>query len=233
VFYNMTLFFSLISLYSERRKTMAQRTIHYLFGELISNQVEIHNKKRFLLGSILPDAIEACNRNTSHFKVKTDTRKYFDFDAFRIKYSDLINQDDLYLGYYMHLVEDAFYRVFFYNPRFSMPRSKEEVPLLHQDYHILNAYIVQKYQIQNILDFTEPIKDTSLFDLTTFFVDEFLAELSHDFTEQIQGHTTFITESMLDQFVAHFIPLAIKEVKSIRNGAPGLKATDFTWPVKR
>lgn len=212
---------------------MAQRTIHYLFGEIISRQVALSDKKRFLLGSILPDAIESPNRDISHFKVTTDTHKYFDFGAFRIKYYDQILQDDLYLGYYMHLVEDAFYRVFFYNSRFPMPRTPEEVRILHQDYHILNAYIVQKYQIQNILDVTFPLNDTPILNLTSFLIDEFLVELSHDFTEQVQGNTTFITEQMLDQFIERFIPLAIKEAESMKHGFSILNTTDFTWLSKR
>ena len=31
---------------------MAQRTIHYLFGELFSQQIEIKDKQRFLLGNV-------------------------------------------------------------------------------------------------------------------------------------------------------------------------------------
>jgi len=212
---------------------MAQRTIHYLFGELISRDVPLSDKKRFILGSILPDAIETANRNTSHFKVETPTHKYFDFEAFRNQYSAQILQDDLYLGYYMHLVEDAFYRGFFYNGTYIMPRTREEVPSLHRDYHILNAYIVQKYQLQNCLDQTFSIKGTPLSELTTFYVDDFLAEFSHDFTEQTQGKTAYITEQMLDQFVEDFIPLAIQEVKHIKAGTSILKATDFAWPQKR
>ena len=42
---------------------MAQRTIHYLFGEVIANQIELTDKERFLLGSIMPDAIEVCDRD--------------------------------------------------------------------------------------------------------------------------------------------------------------------------
>ena len=212
---------------------MAQRTIHYLFGEIISTQVTLSDKKRFLLGSILPDAIEPSTRDLSHFKIETDTWKYFDFEAFRHKYSHEILQDDLYLGYYMHLVEDAFYRSFFYQPYFSMPRTREEVAVLHQDYHISNAYIVQKYQLQNILDTTFPLNDTPICNLTTFLIDEFLVELANDFTEQVQGNTTFITEPMLDQFVEKFIPLAIEECKRVKNGTSILNATDFAWSAKR
>ena len=215
---------------------MAQRTIHLLLGKIMLEQVKIKNPDRFLLGNVLPDAIESLSlRNTSHFikELEQEDKWYFDLYGFREQYGDLMVVDDLYLGYYMHLVEDAFYRDFFYNGHCSMPRTREEVPLLHQDYHILNSYIVQKYQLQNILDLAIPLKDTPLLDLTAFFVDEFLTELSHDFTEQIQGKTTFLTESLLDQFIEHFLPLAIEEAKSIRNGASILKVTDFTWPAKR
>ena len=133
---------------------MAQRTVHYLFGELFSQQIEIKDKQRFLLGNVLPDAYaKGSDRDRTHFIVKTDTQVYFDFSKFRDEYAELIRSDDLYLGYYMHLVEDAFYRAFFYNDRFTMPCTREEVPILHKDYHILNSYIVQKYNLHNILAF--------------------------------------------------------------------------------
>ena len=212
---------------------MAQRTIHYLFGEIIFGQVPLSDKERFLLGSILPDAIDPSSRVTSHFRVDTGQIKYFDFEAFRLRYSRQILQDDLYLGYYMHLVEDAFYRSFFYTPQFFMPVTSADVRMLHQDYHILNAYIVQKYQIQNILDTVFPSDNSPIWDLTTFLINPFLVELSNDVVEQVQGQTTFITESMLDQFVDHFIPLAIAECKSMKHGTSILKPADFAWLTNR
>ena len=39
-----------------KEKKMAQRLIHYLLGEIFSEEIELKNKKRFLLGSIMPDA---------------------------------------------------------------------------------------------------------------------------------------------------------------------------------
>ena len=84
---------------------MAQRTIHYLFGEIFSQQFEIKDKTRFLLGNVLPDAYaNGSDRDKTHYIVKTDTQVYFDFSKFRDEYADLICSDDLYLGYYMHLV---------------------------------------------------------------------------------------------------------------------------------
>lgn len=60
---------------------MAQRTIHYLFGEIISRQVELKNKNRFLLGSILPDAyVDVRDRDRTHFKIKEGDASYLEND---------------------------------------------------------------------------------------------------------------------------------------------------------
>ena len=212
---------------------MAQRTIHYSFGEMISKEIKLSDKKRFLLGSILPDAIEPACRNASHFKIKTATHKYFDFESFRNEYFHLILHDDLYLGYYMHLVEDAFYRAFFYNDRFTMPCTREEVPILHKDYHILNSYIVQKYHLHNILGTSFSLDSEPLCDIAPFLIDEFLSQMAYDFTERTEGPTVFLTENMLDEYVETYIPLAIEEVKSIRSGRTILTTTDYAWPSQR
>lgn len=208
---------------------MAQRTIHYLFGEIISNQIQLADKKRFLLGSIMPDAVEACDKDKSHFKVKTDTHTYLDFDAYRNQFFDLMQQDDLYLGYYMHLVEDAFYRAFIYQDCFTMPRTREEVELLHNDYHILNSYIVKKYDIHNILEKNISLEHESIDSIATFLIHESLNKLSNEFTEQKQGATVFLTEHMLDEFIETYSPLAVEEIKNLKNGASTLKVSDYAW----
>ena len=126
---------------------MAQRTIHYLFGELFAKQIEFKDKNRFLLGSVMPDAYAAkSERDTTHYKCATKSnQKYFDFEMFRMQFGKKMQQDDLYLGYYMHLVEDVFYRQFMFKRQEKVPGTPEEVSVLHRDYHILNSYIVKKY----------------------------------------------------------------------------------------
>lgn len=211
---------------------MAQRTIHYLFGEMIARQVEIGDKKRFLLGSIMPDAVEACQKDKSHFKVRTDKLKYLDFEAYRNQYFDRMQQDDLYLGYYMHLVEDAFYRVFIYQDRFTMPRNKEEVALLHRDYHILNAHIVKKYNMHNALEKDMIIDHEPIGGIEAFRIRESLTKLSDEFAEQTQGATAFLTEGMLDEFIETYLPLAVEEVRNLKKGNSVLRVCDYTWPRK-
>jgi len=181
----------------------------------------------------MPDAIEVCDRDKSHFKVKTDTLVYLDFEAYRNRFFDLMQRDDLYLGYYMHLVEDAFYRVFIYQDRFTMPRTREEVKFLHNDYHILNSYIVNKYNIHNILEKGINLEHEPIGSIANFLIGEFLDEMSDDFTEQTKGTTVFLTENMLDEFIETYIPLAMKEIKSLKNGESALRTSDYTWRRKR
>ena len=209
---------------------MAQRTIHYLFGEIISRQVELRDKNRFLLGSVLPDAyVDVSDRGRTHFKVKWENKSFLDFEAFREEYFELICKDDLYLGYYMHLVEDAFYRQVFYNEHKKMPRSKKDVLRLHQDYHILNSYIVNKYGLKNELYMEMSLDAEDFQKIAAFRIEEFLLEMSNDFLENTIGKTLYITEEMLDEFVEKYVPLAVAELKSIQKGVSILHARDYIW----
>lgn len=209
---------------------MAQRTVHYLLGEMIAAKVDLADKKRFLLGSILPDAVAVSDKRKSHFKVKTDTLVYIDFNTFQTRYFDVMQRDDLYLGYYMHLVEDAFYRSFVHQKRIVLPRTWEEVECLHKDYHILNSYVVEKYGLQNVLEKAAISQDEPICRVAAFRIQESLHKLSEEFAEDTEGTTVFLTEDILDAFIETCMPLAVEEVKRIKCGAPGLRTGDYTWP---
>ena len=209
---------------------MAQRTVHYLFGELFSQQIEIKDKQRFLLGNVLPDAYaKGSDRDRTHFIVKTDTQVYFDFSKFRDEYADLICSDDLYLGYYMHLVEDAFYRQFLYSDRVIRPSNPEEVAMLHNDYHILNSHIVNNYHLQNELIYPIDLEAESIGNIAEFRVNGFLEDMSGDFMDQITGTTRFLTEELLDEFIEVYVSLGLKELQSVRSGSTLLQPIDFAW----
>ena len=209
---------------------MAQRTIHYLLGELLSKQVELKDKKRFLLGSILPDAyIDVEQRDITHFKVRGENGIYLNFHKFLNDYQERIQENDLYLGYYMHLVEDAFYRDFFYNQYARMPKSTEDVKRLHADYHILNKYIVKKYELKNDLYKAELLYQGEFERIAGFRVESFLKELEQDFVEDISGETFYVTEEMVDEFVNRYLLLAVREVENIRRGSACLNPTDYMW----
>ncbi|MGN0350247.1 MAG: hypothetical protein ACI4ES_01245, partial [Roseburia sp.] len=72
---------------------MAQRTIHILFATLLSDKIELYDKNRFLIGSILPDAyINPTDRKIAHFIKYTSDENclYFNFHEFLEKFQSNI-----------------------------------------------------------------------------------------------------------------------------------------------
>lgn len=209
---------------------MAQRTIHYLFGQLLLERVPIRDKERFLLGSLLPDAYARReDRDTTHFITgfQPPERVCFDFGRFRQRFGRLVEEDGLYLGYYMHLAEDCFYRKFNYDRQIRMPANQAEVALLHRDYHILNAHIVRRYGLHNALTRAIDLEREPLARIAPFRQEGFLEELAEDFREDTAGQTHFITPELMDAFIAQTLPMAQRELETVLAGGTWLRAADF------
>ena len=210
---------------------MAQRTIHYLFAELISREVPVGDKNRFLLGSVLPDAFsDIPQRQITHFKRSLpENRTIFDFDAFKEKFGTLMLQDSLYLGYYLHLLEDAFYRQFIYHVH---PMTVDNVDALHRDYHLLNSYIVGKYGLTDTVRLPEDFDSEPICRIASFSVREFLEDMENDFRETVTGETHFLTKAMLDEFVERYLPEGMEEARQVLRGKIHLHAEDFAYVRK-
>ncbi len=208
---------------------MAQRAIHYLFGTILSEHIELKDKKRFLLGHVFPDSIEKSERHKAHFETINEMQAYYDFEEFRLKYGELMLQDDFYLGYYMHLVEDDFYRELIYRDRKGKAFSMDEVEILHKDYDLLNAYIVEKYKLENLLGKEFELNEETICEIGTFKINAFLEEMSYDFILKNKGTTVLLTEDMVDEFVEKYVPLAMKEMQAVKNGKNALKPIDYAW----
>lgn len=216
---------------------MAQRTIHMLFGTLLSDKIELFNKNRFLIGSILPDAyMEPTNRKVSHFikYISEENCLYFDFRDFFDRFQNKIIEDDLYLGYYAHLVEDAFYRYFlYYEKRFMEKIKSYELDILHNDYHILNSYIVKKYSLPSHLEVPNAFENELLSKVTEFDIPKIFNDYQNDVVELFDEKTVLLTEDMLEEFVARYIDILEEELRSIRNGCSILNVLDYKWENKR
>lgn len=80
-----------------------------------------------------------------------------------------MKQDDLYLGYYLHLVQDLYYRNYLYVENHWNSAIPGNVEKLHHDYCVLNGRISQRYGLSkdkiSALDITtEPICELAVFD---------------------------------------------------------------------
>lgn len=216
---------------------MAQRTIHMLFGTLLSDKIELFDKNRFLIGSILPDAyINPTNRKVAHFikYISDENCLYFDFQDFREKFQNKIMTDDLYLGYYAHLVEDAFYRYFlYYEKRFMEKIKRYELDILHNDYHILNSYIVKKYTLPSHVEVPKAFENELLNGITEFDIKKIVSDYENDVVESSDEKTMLLTEAMVEEFVLKYIDILADELHSVRNGHSKLNVLDYKWENKR
>ena len=214
---------------------MAQRTIHYLIGEELIADGGVRDIDRFRVGNLLPDAIEdLVYRNLTHYQSDAEiggrSVRFSDFERFRRDFAPLVETDALYLGYYMHLVEDACYRVFWHRARFA-PRdmTRENVAVLHNDYHLLNYYIVSRYGIRDELVMPADFEAEPVRRIYPFLLREFLEEMRGDFSERPQGETRFLTEALLERYLADSMDVCRDALRRILSGAEPLDPRALSW----
>ena len=213
---------------------MAQRTIHYLIGEELIG-LGVRDVDRFRVGNLLPDAIEdLVFRDLTHYQVRIEqdgkSARISDFERFRREFAPLVEADGLYLGYYMHLVEDACYRVFWSRARFA-PRhmTRENVAVLHNDYHLLNAYIVRTRGLRDELVFPENFESEPINRIYPFLLRDFLGEAHGDFTENPQGTTHYLTEALLEEFLDGAAETCREALRRVLAGDEPMDPRRLTW----
>ncbi len=209
---------------------MAQRTVHYVFGLRLAKACGIADVPRFLLGSLLPDAISSKEeRNKSHFSFRgADGTRYYEFDRFRRDFAKEMN-DPLYLGYYMHLVEDSFYRAFCHQDYQLYFIKDEAVRALHRDYHLLNPWLVKRYALENRLTIPADLESEPLSGIACFELKNLCDDLAQDFIEHPKGSFTYLSPSMMEEFIERYYPQAEAELRAVLESRELLHAADFAW----
>ena len=154
---------------------------------------------------------------------------YIDFGEFYKKYCNKIMSDDLYLGYYAHLIEDAFYRHYLYHEKDYMERIKShELEVLHTDYHILNSFISHKYDMP-VLEIEADMQNEILNAIAPFDISGIIREYELDSVESIYQCAVILTESMLEEYLSEYVDLAARELCSTRKGKSILNTDDYKW----
>ena len=213
---------------------MAQRTVHYLLGEMLID-CGVKDVDRFRIGNLLPDAIESTAfRDLTHYTkselIDGKTRKYSDFEAFRREFAPLVESDGLYLGYYLHLVEDACCRVQWDELGIlGRIRDFDDVRRLHRDYHILNGYIVRRWGIEDSLVMPEGFENEPVTRIYPFLLTDFLTEMRGDFDDPARGETVFVTERTIDSFVEDYLDICRDALRRILTGAEPLDPKTLCW----
>ena len=212
---------------------MAQRTVHVLFGTILAQRLSLPDVDRFLVGSILPDAyVNHADRDASHYiKVLPSAEiRYFDFREFWEQFRPKIMEDNLYLGYYAHLLEDAFYRFYLYRERDMFKRIKSSrLDVLYRDYHILNSFITNNYPLPQCLKLPAGFQKEAINGITAFDLRTAVADYANDISERAEGKTVLLTEPMLEEFVSKYLQKVEQELRSVQNGFSSLNPLDYLW----
>lgn len=215
---------------------MAQRTVHMLFAVLAADRVSVNDKNRFFIGSLLPDAYQdPAERKKAHFirYLPDENSLYFDFHAYLDLFHDRVIRDDLYLGYYAHLVGDAFYRYYLYYEKKLMARLQAcQLDVLHDDYRILNAFIARNYDMPVSFTVPEDFDREQIHTVTRFDIAETVRAYQDDLTVTADGHTVYLTEDMLREFADRYSGPLAAELNSVRSGGSLLDPLAYRWENK-
>lgn len=167
---------------------MASRIIHLAISEIVTEYFDL-DLIRFNLGNLLPDLHENTReaKAISHFRIerepyedsKDSNYQYYDYNKFLQKYKNKI-YDDLYLGYYCHLIADE---LWIQNIYIKYMRDKNRKKRIYQqdnyyhDYSRLNQIIRDKYNLKMNVVFEE----VEILEIDSKKISELKSELEYDF----------------------------------------------------
>lgn len=211
---------------------MASRIMHLAIAEQITKEIRINDINRFRIGCVLPDACESsAGRKITHYQTKLTSEGKITYliSDFRKKYKELILSDDLYLGYYIHLIEDIFFRHFVYVLHSWNPFPEGNVARLHNDYRLLNTYLIEKHSLTNTISLPEDIKKETVFSIYPFCTDKLITDIKNDFIPYYEGIAFFFTKDMADDYTEFSIVKCIKEIKALKTGLNGLDEREWAW----
>ena len=91
---------------------MASRVMHLAVQAEQNREMPPRNPDRLALGVIQPDGVATkVDQRASHLKITLpDGRMTDDLTGFRQRFGPELARVELYLGYYLHLVQDLVYR---------------------------------------------------------------------------------------------------------------------------
>lgn len=211
---------------------MASRIIHLAITNELSQQYEFSNIDRLYFGTIIPDAVSSRQDYIlSHFKLRiSDTEKRsYNLTEYKEKFGNLLKADDLYLGYYLHLIQDLLYRHFMYDRYHWNPKPNGNIERLHDDYKQINAYVISKYGLHSDIHVPNGFASEKINELADFEPDRFIQELKNDFERIEYKERFFFTDNMVDEYIQWAVEYCKKELAALENGSYYFDEYEWSW----
>lgn len=205
---------------------MASRMIHLAAAYRIAQEYAFKTPGRFFFGSVLPDS--GTDKTGHLFKfIKGGTRKTYDLGGFRQSYPQYA-EDELYLGYYFHLIEDIVFRNFLYGDVGADPRPEGFVVQLHRDYTLINPAIIQKF---GLLPPAAPAGIEAELIVSDFGLRplEWAEEMKRDFEFPGYGEPVIFTEKNAFDYIELAAEACLSELRAIAGEAPHFDEDAHSW----
>ena len=206
---------------------MASGIMHMAIAVELIRRREFSDPDRLKFGSVLPDA---GFKGSSHFRLALNGgKRTIDLDSFREKFGERMKADDLYLGYYLHLIQDICFRHFMYDKHQWNAGIPGNVDRLHRDYAIGNSYLIEKYRLCNNLSIPAGFDAEPLNELCRFDIKQ-LAESFESYFEPVEGGSIFFfTNEMADEYIAEAVGLCLDEIDAINRGGALMDCYACAW----
>lgn len=213
---------------------MASAIIHYVISNMIFNEINVQDRKQFLLGaSVGPDASshEDGSYDIAHFWCKScdQTRKGINWNSFAKKYKETILKDDFVLGYYCHLMQDA---VWFHDivDQYIRCYQCEEKKLAYQrsyrDYTRLNYLLIKEFHLEKMKsdkypDWVKEITEERFFQNMSNFEKWFHEEACEK--EDLDIYQWDVIQKNIEKCVS----ICVSEIKSLIENEEGIRPDVF------
>ena len=210
---------------------MASSIIHLAVTNELTKRHEFKDIDRLKFGAILPDAGDGI---ISHLKksVCGQSKKTYDFERFRAEFGKLMKIDDLYLGYYLHLVQDLCYRHFVYGRYNWDPSIPGNVEKLHKDYSIINNYVVSKYHLRNNVTIPADFENEAINGICVFNTDWLMAVMAEYFKPTSEHEIFFFTREMADEYIKEATEACLAELNALKMGRGLISSFESAWDNK-
>lgn len=214
---------------------MASRIIHLAVAYELAERLDIQDKERFICGHILPDMIVGeyeyrliAKKKTHFYTLLSNGRKTYDFFRFYDEYKDKLD-DMLYMGYYVHLIEDNIFRYYLYYKVGLLKRRGEPELLneLYDDYRKLNPILIKNYDI-SLPTVPAGIENESIYDRFDLMINEWLEDMKNDFNDNSGGELLHFTRELIAGYINECVSVIAKELNELKFGRHYLSIDDYS-----
>ena len=216
---------------------MASRIMHLAMGTLLCRELEINDRDRFLIGMLLPDAVVTGDKKAAgtHFDRMTDeSNKVMDFSQFYSEFEERIQGDELYLGYYLHLIQDCIFRKYIYYGLGLLELRGREGFLqgLYRDYHSVNGFLVKKYNISSLPAAPEGLDREEINRIYPFETEDFLLDMKNDLQDEYLGNEKYFSAENAEEVIRRCAHICSAEMLSLKRGEHFTFPEEYIWEAR-